>query len=385
MKDTNKLESRKSEWPIRAKGIYLPNSNPNNHTMPNQMTASREVNNFDVLRILFAWFVVISHSYFLNNDSISDPLGWATDNYLIFSYIGVKGFFVISGYLIFQSLIRSQSVYDYLVKRVLRIFPGLIMALALSLLVIYFVYPSNKLPYLLNPEIFTYFIDNVLLFKSHFDIPGVFENMRSKAVNGSLWTIKFEFLCYLFLLLVFPFRKIKKNYLFFIVTMLSCCVFLPVFLPKWVHAVQRPIQLALLLELGSYFFMGSFWACFAWEEIPFKQWAFTLSTSIILLCILLKADRIFLLIPLSFVIMHIGKKKSVLASWIHQTIGDPSYGMYLYAFPLQQFMIFYLKPTTIVLLILSSVLSLMLGILSWYFVEKKALILKNYFLKPVKK
>lgn len=353
--------------------------------MLNQMIPSREVNNFDVLRIVFAWFVVISHSYFLNNDSISDPLGWATANYLIFSYVGVKGFFVISGYLIFQSLLRSQSVYDYLVKRVLRIFPGLIMALALTLLALYFVYPSNELPYLLNPEIFSYFINNVLMFKSHFNIPGVFEEMRSKAVNGSLWTIRFEFLCYLILLLVFPFRKIKKTYLFFIVILLSSCVFLPVLIPTWVHSIQRPLQLELLLELGSYFFMGSFWACFAWEEIPAKQWGFAISSTIILLCIFLKADRIFLLIPISFVIMHIGKKKSALASWIHRTIGDPSYGMYLYAFPIQQFMIFYFKPNTIVLLISSSVLSLFLGILSWHLVEKKALMLKNYFLKAAKR
>lgn len=369
----------------KGKGNIFADANPSKHIMSNQMTASREVNNFDVLRIVFAWFVVISHSYFLNNDSICDPLGWATDNYLIFSYIGVKGFFVISGYLIFQSLLRSKSVYDYLVKRVLRIFPGLILALALSLLALYFVFPSNKLPYLLNPEIYTYFIDNVLLLKSHFNIPGVFENMRSKAVNGSLWTIKFEFICYLFLLLVFPFRKIKITYLFFIAILLSSCVLLPVFNPTWVHSVQRPIQLELLLELGSYFFMGSLWACFAWEEVPLKQWAFAISSTILFLCILFKADRIFLLIPLSFIIMHVGKKKSALASWIHQTFGDPSYGMYLYAFPLQQFMIFCFKPNTILLLILSSVLSLLLGILSWYFVEKKALMLKNYFLKAVKK
>jgi len=349
--------------------------------MPNQMTPSREVNNFDVLRIVFAWFVVISHSYFLNNDNISDPLGWMTGNYLIFSYIGVKGFFVISGYLIFQSLIRSQSVYDYLVKRVLRIFPGLIMALVLSLLALYFVYPSNNLPYLLNPEIYTYFTDNVLLFKSHFNIPGVFEGMRSKAVNGSLWTIKFEFLCYLFLLLVFPFRKSTKIFTLIITILLGCCIFLPIFFSTWVHAVQRPIQLELLLELGSYFFMGSFWACFTWDEIPFKKWAFATSVTIILLCILFKTDRIFLMIPLSFVIMHIGKKKSVLASWIHNTIGDPSYGMYLYAFPLQQLLIYALKPTTIRLLALSTLLSILMGIISWFWVEKRALAMKRYFLK----
>ncbi len=349
------------------------------------MTTSREANNFDILRIVFSWFVVISHSYFLNNDSISDPLAWLTGNYLIFSYIGVKGFFVISGYLIFHSLVRSNSVYEYLVKRVLRIFPGLIMALLLSLLAIYFIYPSKKTPFLFNPEIYTYFTDNVLLLRSHFNIPGVFEGLRSKAVNGSLWTIRFEFLCYLMLLLVFPIRKFKKPITLIIAIFLGCCILLPVFLPGWVHAVQRPIQLELLLELGSYFFMGSFLACFAWDEILFKKWAFACSLSMITLCILLKTDRIFLLVPLSFAIIHIGKKKSRMASWIHQTLGDPSYGMYLYAFPIQQLLIFALKPSTLLLLMASTLLSLFMGIMSWQCIEKQALGMKRYFLKGDKR
>jgi peptidoglycan/LPS O-acetylase OafA/YrhL len=162
--------------------------------MSKETINAREVNNFDVLRIVFAWFVVISHSYFLNGASISDPLGWATNNYLIFSYIGVKGFFVISGYLIFQSLIRSRSLMEYLTKRALRIFPGLVVAVFLTLVATYFVYPKKDIPYFLDPAIYSYFRDNILLFISHFDIPGVFENMKSTALNGSLWTIKFEFL-----------------------------------------------------------------------------------------------------------------------------------------------------------------------------------------------
>lgn len=385
MKDTNKLQSRKSKWSISTKGIPLRHSDPSNHTMPNQMIPSREVNNFDVLRIVFAWFVVISHSYFLNNDSISDPLGWLTNNYLIFSYIGVKGFFVISGYLIFQSLVRSQSVYDYLVKRTLRIFPGLIMVLVLTLLVLYFVYPPNNLPYLLNPEIYTYFIDNVLLFKSHFNIPGVFEGMRSKAVNGSLWTIKFEFLCYLFLLVAFPFRKSKKASTVIVVLLLTTCIFLQLLVPEWVHAVQRPVQLDLMLELSGYFFMGSCCACFVWDEIPYKKWGLSAALAMVLLCIYFQLDRMFLLLPLSYSIIYVGKKKSKLATRIHQSLGDPSYGMYLYAFPIQQLLVYFLKPSTPALLVYSSGLSLLIGILSWQWVEKRALQLKHYFLKEAKR
>jgi len=346
---------------------------------------TREVNNFDVLRIVFAWFVVVSHTYFLNGASISDPLGWATNNYLIFSYIGVKGFFVISGYLIFQSLIRSRSLIDYLTKRLLRIFPGLIVAVFLSLVATYFVYPKKNIAYFLNPDIYTYFLDNIQLSVLHFNIPGVFENMRSKALNGSLWTIRFEFFCYLMLLIFFPFKSKRRTTAILTTFLLLSIVALQLFFPDWLHRIYWPIQLDLMVELASFFLMGSFLACLDWEAITNKQLMLYISLVIILLAVIFTLDRLILIAPLAFTIIWMGKRKSSLATWIHKTIGDPSYGMYLYAFPLQQFMIYFFKPNTLILLISSSVLSLLLGILSWHLVEKKALMLKRYFLKAEKK
>lgn len=353
--------------------------------MSNNITPPREVNNFDVLRIVFAWFVVISHSYFLNGSSISDPLGWATNNYLIFSYIGVKGFFVISGYLIFQSLIRSRSLVEYLTKRLLRIFPGLIVAVFISLLATYFVYPKKDIPYFLNPEIYSYFLDNILLFVSHFDIPRVFENMKSTALNGSLWTIRFEFLCYLMILVVFPFKSKKRIPAILTAFLLLSLVVLQFFFSDWLHSINKPIQMDLMVELASYFLAGSFLACLNWESLVYKQSILLVCLALILVAVIFTLDRLILIGPLGFVIIWLGKRKSSLAAWIHKTIGDPSYGMYLYAFPIQQFTIYFLKPSTTVLLVSSSILSLLLGILSWHLVEKKALMLKRYFLRAEKK
>jgi len=337
------------------------------------------------LRIVFAWFVVVSHSYFLNNAKISDPLGWATNNYLIFSYIGVKGFFIISGYLIFQSLIRSRSLLEYITKRVLRIFPGLVVAVFLSLVGTYFVYPKKDIPYFGDPAIYSYFLDNILLFVSHFDIPGVFENMRSTALNGSLWTIKFEFLCYLMLLIIYPFKNKKKTTALLTTFFLLWLFALQLLVPDWLHRINKPIQLDLLIELANYFLMGSFLACLDWEAIAYKQIILYISLATMLIAVFFSLDRLMLVAPLGFIIIWLGKRESSLAAWIHKTIGDPSYGMYLYAFPIQQFTIYFLKPSTAVVLITSSVLSLLMGILSWHLVEKKALMLKRYFLKEVKK
>jgi peptidoglycan/LPS O-acetylase OafA/YrhL len=64
---------------------------------------TRNANNFDFIKILFAWLVIVSHSYVLLGNQGCDWLYEATRHYINFSYFGVKGFITISGYLIFKS------------------------------------------------------------------------------------------------------------------------------------------------------------------------------------------------------------------------------------------------------------------------------------------
>jgi peptidoglycan/LPS O-acetylase OafA/YrhL len=187
------------------------------------------------------------------------------------------------------------------------------------------------------------------------------------------------------LLLLFPLKGKKSALAVFTGVLLLSLLVLQLFFSDWLHKINRPIQMDLMAELASYFLAGSFLASLDWQSIAYKQLILFTCSALILVAIFLSMDRLILIAPLGFVIIWLGKRKSSLAAWIHKTIGDPSYGMYLYAFPLQQFTIYFLKPTTAVLLITSSVLSLLLGIISWHLVEKKALMLKRYFLKEEKK
>lgn len=339
----------------------------------------REANNFDLLRILFAWFVIVSHSYVLNGVGESDLLGQLTDNYLILSFIGVKGFFVISGYLILQSLTRSKSVIDYLAKRMLRIFPGLIVLLMLTLLAIYFIYPHTELPYFLNPAIYKYFIGNTLLFMPHFYIPGVFEQLPSKAINGSLWTIEFEFFFYFVLLFFYPIKKKNKVLMISLAGLMALFTIGNLYFPTALLSIKKPIPLDLVFDLGIYFITGSFFACIDWKSWAPSKYVFIGSLILFITMIFLKIERAWLFTCLPFVILYIGEQKSKLASWVHQKMGDPSYGIYLYAFPIQQFIVYFLKPSTFMLFLYASIGAFIFGILSWKFIEKKALAFKRYF------
>ena len=92
-------------------------------------------------------------------------------------------------------------------------------------------------------------------------------------------------------------------------------------------------------------------------------------------------------VTLPFLVIYLGKQTSRVANFVHASIGDPSYGIYLYAFPLQQFIIYWFRPSTLMLFVASTIGAFIFGYLSWILIEKKALALKQYFLErrqPVK-
>jgi peptidoglycan/LPS O-acetylase OafA/YrhL len=339
----------------------------------------RIANNFDIIRILFAWFVIVSHSYVLNGNGPTDPLANLTNGYMIFSFIGVKGFFIISGYLIIQSLERSQSVVDYLTKRILRIFPALLVVLALTIFVIYFIYPLQHGYYLLDPEIYKYFFGNGILFMPHFFIKGVFENLPIHAINGSLWTIEFEFFFYIVLLLFFPIRKNKSLLKILLSIILIGLLIGYIFFLDHLKKITNPINLELAFDLSTYFLMGSFIACFNWDRIPFKLWIASVSGLVLIMATIFKLNYCWVQISLPFIVIFLGKQSSKLATISHQILGDPSYGIYLYGFPVQQFIIYFFKPSTMILLMSSTLVCFLIGYLSWTLIEKKALMYKNIF------
>jgi peptidoglycan/LPS O-acetylase OafA/YrhL len=150
---------------------------------------------------------VITHSYTLSGVDENDLLVEITNRQTSLSYIGVRGFFIISGYLIFQSIERSSSLLSYYWKRVLRLFPGLLVVLGLTIILGIFVYDNNLKSYLSNKTMWSYLPNNLFLFNLQFGISGVFEG---GAINGSLWTLRYEFSFYILLSLFYFLRNKKK-------------------------------------------------------------------------------------------------------------------------------------------------------------------------------
>ena len=341
---------------------------------------TRQANNFDLLRILFAWFVIVSHSYVLNGDGATDPLFEMTQQTFLLSFIGVKGFFIISGYLIFKSMVVSTSIFEYLVKRVLRIFPALAVVLLVTLAAVYFIYPNKMTPFFSNKEVYAYFLGNIILFKPHFFISGIFAGLPSSAINGSLWTIEYEFFFYLFILLFFYFRSNKKILKALLVIVVALFLMVRLAFYDWTVQTHFFIPLEPLFDLGPYFLMGSLLSCFNFDTMPAKNALAAVLSLVLVASVYFKIGHTVVYFTLPFLVIYVGKQTSKLASWVHTTMGDPSYGIYLYAFPLQQLIIYWYRPSTLVLFVASTIGAFIFGYLSWIFIEKKALALKQYFL-----
>jgi peptidoglycan/LPS O-acetylase OafA/YrhL len=336
-------------------------------------------NNFDFLRLIFALFVVIAHSYPLSGNLIS--IQWIyqiTNGQIELSNIGLNGFFIISGYLIFQSLERSKTFFSYLWKRVLRLFPALFVVLFLTIILAPSVYEST-VPYMQNKDVFTYLPRNLILYDLQYHIIGVFDhNPYPSAINGSLWTICYEFSMYLLLGLLF---FIKNNKVRFVLVLLAFLFmfFCYNFLMEKYGAIYRfGMQILPFFNLGTFFVAGALLGIVKVEIIKYKEGFLLLVFLVILVALYFNFYDATKHILLTLFVVLFGLVALYPISKIN-VIGDLSYGIYIYSFPIQQTLMYYFKLNTSALILFSVLIAMLFGYLSWHLIEKRMLVFKNKF------
>jgi peptidoglycan/LPS O-acetylase OafA/YrhL len=153
----------------------------------------RRNNNFGILRLLFASLVIVSHSAELVDGNRSREILTGIFGTLSFGEFAVDGFFIISGYLVTKSFIGSETIRRYFLKRLARIYPGY----AVSFVVCAFVLA----PLVGATALFSTWQLKKLLFEIVLlrppDVAGSFAGLHYPALNGPMWTIAYEFRCYI--------------------------------------------------------------------------------------------------------------------------------------------------------------------------------------------
>ncbi|MEJ8598860.1 acyltransferase family protein [Riemerella anatipestifer] len=342
------------------------------------MSSLARENNFDFLRLLFASSVIISHSYPLTEVRDKEILMVITNGQLDLGGFSVACFFIISGYLIYQSLERSSSIKNYIWKRVLRLYPALIVMLLLTVSVVPFFYQGEG-SILNNTSYFTYLPRQLSLYNLQHNILGVFEDLPYKTINGSLWTICYEFTMYMLLV---PFYFIKSRWrlgmlliLFFLFYLLS--IFFPLFLNNRLFS-KFFLFSPNFYNLGCFFSAGALLTYLTSKINSSTKWLIIIIGLVALIgSIYFEQYKPFKYFVLPFVVILFGTSSTPIINKVGKTIGDNSYGIYIYGWLVQQSLLYVFGLNTYCLMFFSLVISFVLGWLSWHFVEKKALEYKN--------
>lgn len=341
-------------------------------------------NNFEIIRLSLATLVVVLHCYDLTGTHYIDYLKIWTDAQISLPYIIIRGFVIMSGYLVLKSLVRSTSIKQYLWRRFLRIYPPLIVALIICALIAGpFLTTLSVGEYYSNVDTWRHMVYSLRVFMVQRTecLPGVFTNNPDGcAVNGSLWTIWVEEVLYIALIAFFFIRlrpKLLKPAL--IVTWLAMIILLQVAKMRFADQAipfSKNVQWDNFADLLIYFFSGCLMTLIDWKNMRRNRMILLASLAVTIVAVWLHIYPIlgFLLYPL---IMVSGGSDCVPLLLKPFRWGNPSYGLYIYSYPIQQALIQTLNPTAETLLMLGIPLSFLFGYSSWHLIEKPFLRLKD--------
>ena len=322
-------------------------------------------NNFTTLRFTLAIAVLIGHSYPITGNG-SDPLSIIMLPHEWIGSLAVNGFFSISGYLVTSSL-SKRGPFRFIIARFLRLYPAVIVY---SLIAIFFFGPlgTNLSPLKYFQSTPWKYLHNATLWEWTQNLPHVFQtNPLAGSTNGSTWTLPVELRCYI-TIFVLGFFGIFDSRLRANVALLSILIL--VFL-KYPAIPLFDSHLNFSTPL-TYFLLGSL----AWinrMSIPI-DWRYTIFA--------------FFMI---FFTCHIGYSHYVLPllltyvflSAVYLTpflnldrYGDISYGIYIYAWPIQQ-LVWTHGQSGYTNALISSIIVIPIAFLSWKYVEKPALSILN--------
>lgn len=333
-------------------------------------------NNLNLIRMVAASMVLVSHAHaIVTGDPANEPLASQTGEAL--GKYAVIVFFGISGLLITRSFDRNPDPLRYLVARILRLWPGLMMTAFFGMFVVgaaTTVLPSAQ--YLTSPGTYLYFFKVITLAKADGALPGVFiDNPVAHAVNGSLWSLFHEFACYLLVLGLGLLNLLRRKWVMVGVSVAFLLAFL--FLSAWIDRGGVFYYLGRFSHTALAFIYGMLAYTFR-QSLPISLsgvllgWIAVVTSSLVLPqdALLHKAIVQLALVYSVFYLAYV--PKGILLKY--NDFGDYSYGMYIFAFPIQQTLV-HLFPEQAIWenILYAFAVTLFMAILSWHFVEQNAL------------
>jgi peptidoglycan/LPS O-acetylase OafA/YrhL len=296
---------------------------------------------------------------------------------LSFGEFGVDGFFLISGYLITKSFRESRSAGGYVLKRVLRIYPGYVVA---YLLCVFALGPfvGGQITELSGIKVL---MEIVCLGDP--SMQGVFRGTPYPVLNGSMWTIAYEFRCYLLVLAAGLVGLLSRRCILASLAISALAVsamhpniwgWFPSRLHIFFGEPGTSIRFAGVFACGALFYLYRDRVWYDWRLAIFAAFglfALMFSSRLAEAALAILGGYIFFWFAFNV--------RSQQLAAIGQKV-DISYGVYLYAWPVQKFLIWWdPKISPWLLSIETTAIAGIVAFGSWWLVEKPFLDLKTAF------
>lgn len=331
-------------------------------------------NSLNLIRLILASFVIVFHSYAVLGRAYPD--GGAA---VLLGNFPVNGFFAVSGFLIYSSWVRRPVVSRFLLARAVRIYPAFWMCLIVTALVFAplaaWIQGRSPLEQLWSFESLTYILKNASLAMLQWRIGDSPDGVPFLiSWNASLWTLSWEFLCYLGLLTLGVLRMQRRTWLLPTAFAISLALNILSMVPEFYF---EPV--ARLGRFSAFFLAGALVAQFA-DRIP-ASWFLGLSALAIAILSAWVPGGIVVQAPAAAIgLIVLGGLFN--PSWT-ELRNDISYGVYIYAFPVQQLLavVGFVWMDLWAFSALALALTIPLAAASWFWVEKPALRLRHFPLR----
>lgn len=285
-------------------------------------------------------------------------------------------FFLVSGYLVMGSAMRTRALSTFLAFRIFRILPALLVEITLSAMVLGpWLTVKSLSEYFSSPVFYTYFLN--IVGNAHFFLPGLFVKNPIAIVNVNLWTLRPEFYCYIFMSsMIISGIAFSRKYLSIISIAISALAI------AYQIAGKQPINFIGLADwklLVVVFVFGC--TAYHWNDWLVMSKRNALIALVVAGSAFMYPPAIVLaFLALSYITIYIGMQEIRLPYFLHN--GDYSYGIYLFGFPIQQTIVYFLPPAYrhgLSIMVLGLPLTLLFAMLSWKFIESPALQLRKKF------
>jgi peptidoglycan/LPS O-acetylase OafA/YrhL len=340
--------------------------------------AASRVNNFDIIRLLAALLVLLSHSYALTRSAGDDIFSKALLGYDSAGGFAVTIFFVVSGFLVTRSAM-NRSALDYILARVLRIVPGLAFAVLLTVLVVGPLLTGLSLTaYFADPSVRSY-LCNILVFPIQHQLADVTRNLPyPHGINGSLWTLPIECGFYVLLIFLVRFRILTSATALglFAATLAGYLIATNAAALRWENQGPMLWQATTTwpaLRFGSAFLAGAaLWLLK--DRIPLDRGLAIACLIALAVCANTAAADMAYMVCLPYLVIYTAL---ALPAINLSRFGDLSYGVYVLAYPVQQTIIASRPGSTAAAVnLIATPIVLVLAYCSWHLIEKRALRLK---------